>query len=276
VLTDHGNGFVTHYRPKHFPISSEITSVFQYLGLTKFDECPEFDFDPCFYRTLAFDSRGDGPFDNNTEYAHRCFNAHGTQFSPAIKALLAANAAVETTGLSFLPFAKPVDRMKADIEQNIIRPTKAAPSAIAEKTKGSATSVPSNFDVAISVAGSDKKYATDLANSLREAGYAVFYYEFYPEYLWGKNLTITFDEIFRKRSRYCVMFVSREYRERVWTSHEMRSAQARALEEKGNEYILPIRMDDTELDGLLPTISYLPIDMGIDRIAELLMKKLES
>jgi hypothetical protein len=115
-----------------------------------------------------------------------------------------------------------------------------------------------------------------LAEQLRSAGFAVFYYEFYPEYLWGKNLVTTFDEIFRKRSRYCVIFVSKEYRDRVWTSHELRSAQARAIEEKGNEYILPIRIDDTELDGLPPTIGYLPVDMGIQKIGGLLIKKLES
>ena len=56
----------------------------------------------------------------------------------------------------------------------------------------------------------------------------------------------------------------------------MRSAQARALEEKGNKYILAIQIDDSELDGLLPTVSYLPIDIGIDRIATFLMKKLGS
>jgi hypothetical protein len=87
--------------------------------------------------------------------------------------------------------------------------------------------VPSNFDVAISLAGSDKQHAHTLAERLRQEGFAVFYYELYPEYLWGKNLATTFDEIFRKRSRFCVVFVSAEYRARVWTSHEMRSAQAR-------------------------------------------------
>lgn len=66
------------------------------------------------------------------------------------------------------------------------------------------------------------------------------------------------------------MSVSREYRERKWTIHEARSAQARALEEKGNEYILPIRIDDTELERLLPTIGYVPISTGIGKIGEML------
>ena len=55
-----------------------------------------------------------------------------------------------------------------------------------------------------------------------------------------------------------------------------RSAQARALEEKGKEYILPIRVDDTELEGLLPTLGYVSIKIGIDEIGEMLVKKLRS
>ena len=68
--------------------------------------------------------------------------------------------------------------------------------------------------------------------------------------------------------------MSEEYRDRKWTSHELRSAQARALEEKGEEYILPIKVDDIELDGLQPTIGYVPIARGIEMIADLLIKKL--
>jgi hypothetical protein len=41
------------------------------------------------------------------------------------------------------------------------------------------------------------------------------------------------------------------------------------------EYVLPIRIDDTELDGLLPTISYVPIAMGVERIGNLLIQKLQ-
>ena len=87
---------------------------------------------------------------------------------------------------------------------------------------------------------------------------------------------MTFDEIFRKRSRYCVIIVSKDYRDRVWTIHEMRSALSRAVIEKGKEYILPIRLDETELEGLLPTIGYLPIGMGIDKIGDLLVSKLAT
>jgi hypothetical protein len=54
------------------------------------------------------------------------------------------------------------------------------------------------------------------------------------------------------------MFVSREYSEKVWTSHDRRSAQARALKEK-LEYILPARFDDTPIPGLPNTIHYIDL-----------------
>ena len=48
------------------------------------------------------------------------------------------------------------------------------------------------------------------------------------------------------------------------------------LKEKGNEYILPIKVEDVELPGIPTTIGYLPIEMGIDTIAEVLLKKLQK
>ena len=161
--------------------------------------------------------------------------------------------------------------MRADIMSNTLPAKNLKASARPEPS-----TLPETFDVAISFAGTERAEAEKLAGVLREAGYSVFYDNFYPEQLWGKNLAVFFDEIFRKRARFCVMFVSTEYRDRKWTIHEARSAQARALEEKGNEYILPIRVDDIELEGLLPTIGYVPITTGIERIGDMLVKKLLS
>jgi hypothetical protein len=118
VSTNEGKGFVTHYRPKHPPLSSEMSSVFRYLGLSEFPQCPEFDFEACHYRSLLFDQRGGGAFDNNTEYAHGCFDAHARQFSSALENLLAANSTIEAAGMSFLPIPKPVDRKGRHCEAN--------------------------------------------------------------------------------------------------------------------------------------------------------------
>ena len=114
-------------------------------------------------------------------------------------------------------------------------------------------------------------------NGLENLDLKSFYDGFYPEQLWGKDLASFFDRIYRKESRFCVMFISDQYAQRMWTTFERRSAQARAIQEKGKEYILPIRIDETDLDGLQPTIGYLSIkDHSIDKIADLLVKKLRA
>ena len=144
---------------------------------------------------------------------------------------------------------------------------------------GSEASDPKAFDfeVALSFAGPQRPLAQELAERLSAAGVHVFYDNFYPEHLWGKNLVDLFDEIYRKKSRYCVMFISKEYVERIWTNHERQSAQARALKEKGQEYILPIKVEEVEVPGLPPTIAFLPTSQfSIEQISELLIKKLRS
>lgn len=133
------------------------------------------------------------------------------------------------------------------------------------------------FDIAISFAGPQRPLAEQLAHIVREAGYNVFYDDFYQEGLWGKELPVFFDEVYRKKSRFCVMFISEEYASRMWTNHERRSAQARALEQRGQDYILPIKVDDTELPGMPPTIGYVSLERHtIKDIGHLLIRRLQQ
>jgi hypothetical protein len=118
IETDREKGFVTHYRPRHPPLSSEVQSVFKYLGLKSFDQCPEYEFELCHYKTLRL-LETDNPFDGNVEFAHQSFDMHATRFAPAIEALLAANAAAERVGLTFLPIENPKKRLREDIVRNI-------------------------------------------------------------------------------------------------------------------------------------------------------------
>ena len=66
------------------------------------------------------------------------------------------------------------------------------------------------------------------------------------------------------------------YKDRKWTVHELGCAQAKALEQKGGEYILPVKIDDTQLDGLPGNVGYVGISLGIEKIAELLIRKLRE
>jgi TIR domain len=274
VNTGGDKGFVTHYIPRHPPLSSEVFAVFAYLGLKTYRECPEAGFEPCHYRTLRL-FEVDNPFDGNLDFAHKSFDEHATRFSQAVEGLLAANAAAERAGLTFLPIARPAERQRNDIIRQIGPPIEAKPPR-KSPTMAFDAALPSSFDVAISFAGTERALAEQLAEKLRAAGIAVFYDYFYAEHLWGKNLTAFLDEIYGKKAKFCVVFVSKEYRDRKWTIHELRSAQAKALEQKGDEYILPVRVDDTQLDGLPSNVGYVDIAIGVDRIAEMLIAKLSA
>lgn len=117
---------------------------------------------------------------------------------------------------------------------------------------------PHKYEVALSFAGEDRAYVQMMADGLTARGVSVFYDAFEKAELWGKNLYDHLIEIYQKSARYTVIFVSEHYRAKVWTNHERRAAQARAMNES-YDYILPARFDDTQIEGLLPTISYIDL-----------------
>jgi hypothetical protein len=258
-------GWTIHYRPQHPPLSPDLDAALEFLeGFNTFSQCPEFDFEQCYWRFIAFEERP-GTFErSNADFAHKSFDAHATRFAPGLKKLLEAHADVLPHGMSVLPSTRKVVQ-ETSVQES--RPPRA------QKTKDSTY----KYDVALSFAGTERPLSEKLAKLLRENGIKVFYDAFYPEHLWGKDLAVEFDRIYRKESRYCVVFVSREYANRLWTIHERRSALARLLEERGKEYILPIKVEDVDLDGLAPTIGYLALgDYPIEKIGEILLKKLNS
>src|SRR6266516_3807129 len=112
------------------------------------------------------------------------------------------------------------------------------------------------FDVALSFAGEDRDFVSQLANALRRRGVKVFYDRYEKHTLWGKNLYTHLSEVYQSKARYCVMFLSQYYAMKLWTNHEREAAQARAFLEH-EEYILPVRLDDTQIPGIPTTIGYL-------------------
>jgi hypothetical protein len=131
-----------------------------------------------------------------------------------------------------------------------------------------------DYDVALSFAGEDRHYAVALAAKLTKKRIRVFYDAYEKAGLWGKNLSAHLGEVYSRRARFCVVFVSQKYVEKLWTTLEFRAALERALREKGREYILPVRIDNTPVPGLLETIGYIHIQEGIDTISELIVEKL--
>lgn len=129
------------------------------------------------------------------------------------------------------------------------------------------------YDVTLSFAGEDRDYVEKVANTLHEIGIKVFYDNFEQVDLWGKNLYTHLDDVYQNHSRYCVMFISKYYKEKMWTNHERESAQARAFLDN-EEYILPVRFDDTEIPGVRLTIGYISLKyLNPEDLAFMIAKK---
>jgi len=135
---------------------------------------------------------------------------------------------------------------------------------------------PYEYDVALSFAGEDREYAQKLAQCLSRHNIKHFYDDSEQAMLWGQNLFEYLYEVYSKKARYCVIFISQAYAEKMWTNHERKAAQERAFKERGSEYILPIRIDNAEIPGMMDTIAYLSIKQGINKICRLLRQKLVS
>jgi hypothetical protein len=106
------------------------------------------------------------------------------------------------------------------------------------------------YDVALSFAGEDRAYVEQVAHALKAEGIRTFYDAFERDDLWGKDLYVHLDDVYRKASNYCVMFISAAYASKLWTGHERRSIQAKDFVSNAEGNVLPARFDDTELPGL--------------------------
>jgi hypothetical protein len=113
-----------------------------------------------------------------------------------------------------------------------------------------------DYDVAISFAGEDRPRAEELANALRNVSVRVFYDADERAQLWGKDLYSHLTELYQSRARFCIILTSKHYATKLWGTQERRAMQARAFSQDA-EYILPVRLDDTDIPGLLPTTAYL-------------------
>ncbi|MBI1313416.1 TIR domain-containing protein [bacterium] len=131
-----------------------------------------------------------------------------------------------------------------------------------------------DYDVALSFAGEDRAEAEALAAILKESGIRVFYDRYEAADLWGKDLYQHLASVYKDRSRFCVMILSRHYAEKLWTRHELQQAQARAFREN-REYILPLRKDDTAIPGVPETIGYIDLrETPLHQAARLVFEKL--
>jgi len=82
--------------------------------------------------------------------------------------------------------------------------------------------------------------------------------------------------MYQDKARYCIILVSQSYAKKLWTRHELKQAQTRAFRES-REYILPLRLDDTEIPGLNHTVGYIDLRItDLNAVCDLVIEKIYS
>jgi hypothetical protein len=129
------------------------------------------------------------------------------------------------------------------------------------------------YDVTFSFAEENHVVVEEVIYHLRSKELNYYYYKEDLIEEWGKELSKHLSGIYKRQSRLCVIFISDHYKKKVWTKHELENARKRSIKDI-HGYILPFKIDDTELTEISPTIKYLSLEqVDAKKLAEAIYKK---
>ena len=132
------------------------------------------------------------------------------------------------------------------------------------------------YAVGLSFSGNERSYVDRVAKELRRLEVDVFYDDFEQVELWGKDLYQHLNTVYKNQCQFCIVFISKSYAEKLWTRHEIKSVQTRAFEAH-NEYLLPVRMDDTDIPGINSTTGYIDArNLAPEKLASLTYEKIKK
>jgi TIR domain len=137
---------------------------------------------------------------------------------------------------------------------------------------------PKIYDVCLSFAADAREFVDEVAMHLSQAELDVFYDKFLQTEIWGEDLFKYLEDIYQERSRFCVIFVSKQYVERRWPQRELRSALEREAR-LPDKYILPIMLHEgVEVAGLqLSSRSWINgTQLGPQSVADLIVRKVRG
>lgn len=106
------------------------------------------------------------------------------------------------------------------------------------------------YDFAFSFAGEDRALVEQIKEGLR--GYTVFYDRDCQSELCGKDLYRYLRNLYLERSKYVICFLSKHYRQKVWTNLELSAIKERLMATFfASDFLIPIVLDE---DGILEDI----------------------
>ncbi|MDE0132976.1 MAG: TIR domain-containing protein [bacterium] len=79
------------------------------------------------------------------------------------------------------------------------------------------------YDIGLSFSGEQRGYVEKVAEELDYRGIRVFYDADEQADLWGRDLGVYFREVFQDKCRYCIVFASEEYANKMWPTVELKN-----------------------------------------------------
>lgn len=130
------------------------------------------------------------------------------------------------------------------------------------------------YDVVLSCTGEDLVVAKSIAAALKDQNISYYLYTEHQAEHWGEDiLKISIDK-YMLEGRLALILISRNYINKKWTEIERQIMQT--VSSRGEAYILPLRLDDTPVDGLSSNISYVWWQNDPEKIAALVGQKLRA
>jgi hypothetical protein len=252
-----GRGFVHHVSPKA-ALSVEEMRALNFVGFSPCEECPFLSFEPCYWIATenAEGMKTESILNDTSERFHAMNQRYHRQYPDAFPAALGELLQCRR---EMLPFGWDL----------------LSTPPISTLDKGADAESQFEYEVAISFAGAQRKLAEQIAEFLRAHSVRVFYDSFVENQLWGEDLPVFFERIYGQQARFCLMIVSEEYVKGQWTNHERQAAIDRLIRERGRNYILPLRCDDSKVPGLSDRIGYIDLrGRPINDVLSLLLQKL--
>ena len=154
-------------------------------------------------------------------------------------------------------------------EQSLAGTDEEIPESIKRETR-------KRFEIALSFPGEHRDFVKTVADILatqldRER---VFYDAYYEAELARPDLDTYLQEIYHDQAELVVVFLCAEYEQKEWCGLEWRAVRD-LLKQKKTAEIMPVRLDDTDIRGLLSIDGYIDAkDSDPAELADLIMQRL--
>ncbi len=131
------------------------------------------------------------------------------------------------------------------------------------------------YDVAISFAEEDLSIAEQIAESCSEIGLKPYFYKDEDSENWGEDLFGTLMDRYRDAAKFALVLISKHYVLKKWTDIERQIIQS-VSRQSGSTYLLPLRLDETVLEGMTESKLYQEWRGDAHSIAMMIKEKVEQ